>query len=313
MEVDCTLRPYRPDSEDREAVVALWNRGATETHGFFPLDSALFATRIEGVARFRPERLLLATHAGAVVGMLHYDVVAEPYYASAGTVEAVCVDPAYRRRGIGRALLEAALSALRAERLAFVDGGGGWPYSPFYTTLIDGSERSGPWLHDRAALALFEGAGFRRDRESIVMRHDLQALPPVEPELRIHYGSRSKERTWLDFVFRGWALYDHAAVADEGFSVARAIHGRMEGLSDALGAEWHALFGVYTPEGWRGRGWAGRNLAALLARMAGMGVRGVELHVYSDNEPAVRLYRRAGFQEQGRTTLLRNTFGRETN
>jgi ribosomal-protein-alanine N-acetyltransferase len=50
----------------------------------------------------------------------------------------------------------------------------------------------------------------------------------------------------------------------------------------------------------RGRGTAARLLDLHLRRLAGLGVRRVFLEVGDDNEPAGRLYARAGFAEVGR-------------
>jgi ribosomal-protein-alanine N-acetyltransferase len=50
----------------------------------------------------------------------------------------------------------------------------------------------------------------------------------------------------------------------------------------------------------RGRGLAGRLIARHLARLAAIGVARVFLEVDEGNEPALRLYRSAGFEEVGR-------------
>jgi ribosomal-protein-alanine N-acetyltransferase len=50
----------------------------------------------------------------------------------------------------------------------------------------------------------------------------------------------------------------------------------------------------------RGRGVARALLDLHLRRLAGLGVRAVFLEVEESNEPARRLYRRAGFREVGR-------------
>jgi [ribosomal protein S18]-alanine N-acetyltransferase len=50
---------------------------------------------------------------------------------------------------------------------------------------------------------------------------------------------------------------------------------------------------------WRGRGLARRLLDLHLRRLAGLGLRTVFLEVDAGNEPARRLYARAGFREVG--------------
>jgi ribosomal-protein-alanine N-acetyltransferase len=60
------------------------------------------------------------------------------------------------------------------------------------------------------------------------------------------------------------------------------------------------ILSVAVASAWRGRGLAGRLLNLHLRRLAGLGMRAVYLEVDEKNEPARRLYARAGFAEVGR-------------
>ena len=85
----------------------------------------------------------------------------------------------------------------------------------------------------------------------------------------------------------------HRAMAGrtlQGFILSRLVAGEAEILSVAVASAR------------RGRGIAGALLNLHLRRLAGLGTRAVFLEVDEDNEPARRLYRRAGFQEVGRRT-----------
>jgi ribosomal-protein-alanine N-acetyltransferase len=73
-----------------------------------------------------------------------------------------------------------------------------------------------------------------------------------------------------------------------GFILSRLIDGEAEILSIAVAAAR------------RGRGIARALLNLHLRRLAGLGARAVFLEVDEDNEPARRLYERAGFREVGR-------------
>ena len=73
-----------------------------------------------------------------------------------------------------------------------------------------------------------------------------------------------------------------------GFILSRLVAGEAEILSVAVAAAR------------RGRGLARALLNLHLRRLAGLGARAVFLEVDEDNEPARRLYRRAGFREVGR-------------
>ena len=78
------------------------------------------------------------------------------------------------------------------------------------------------------------------------------------------------------------------ARALQGFIVSRLADGEAEILSVAVAPAR------------RGRGLARALLDLHLRRLAGLGARAVLLEVDEDNEPARRLYRRAGFSEVGR-------------
>lgn len=116
----------------------------------------------------------------------------------------------------------------------------------------------------------------------------------------------SFRRGWSDGEFEAM-LGDHAVVAHRamlgnalvGFIISRMAGGEAEILSVAVAASA------------RGRGLAGRMLHLHLRRLAGLGVRAVFLEVGEDNEPAIRLYASAGFEEVARREgYYRNADGR---
>lgn len=303
--------PISHGIREADALTDLWNASACNAHGFYPLGRDIFIQRVLTAKRYDPERLLVAQADGRIVGIAHSDIVREPFYEPLASVEALLVHPDYRHRGIGTALLTASLESLRHSRVPGVDALGCWPYSSFYCTLIDGSERSGIFSDDTAMLKLFHRAGFSPHRESIVMRLDLTEEAPREIRSdngRFIIRKRSPGETWLDYVFRGWDLYDHQYVSTDGMLLSRAIFASMLGLNQHTGRKHFALFGVNTPEGLRGRGYARTNLSVLLNQIAGEGAETVELHVYADNTPALRLYTGLGFRELKRTWAMRKYF-----
>jgi ribosomal-protein-alanine N-acetyltransferase len=105
----------------------------------------------------------------------------------------------------------------------------------------------------------------------------------------------SFQRGWSDDEFER-LLADRSVVAHRatrgrslcGFILSRLVAGEAEILSVAVASAQ------------RGRGLARRLLDLQLRRLAGHGCRTIFLEVDEDNEPARRLYRRAGFREVGR-------------
>lgn len=118
----------------------------------------------------------------------------------------------------------------------------------------------------------------------------------------------SFRRGWSDGEFLSM-IGDRAVVAHRamlgntlvGFIISRMAAGEAEILSVAVAASA------------RGRGLAGRMLHLHLRRLAGLGVRAVFLEVGEDNEPAIRLYASAGFDEVARREgYYRDTAGRSS-
>lgn len=304
------FQPFHDDC--LPALTELWNAAAAGCHGFWPLTADVFRRHFQGFPNFAPGRLLLAYSGGELVGMAHGDVVdMRPYYPRAGVVSALLVRPDRQGRGFGQALLREALARLDGGGETLVDALGAWPYSSYYVGLIDGSERAGVDCANPAALRVFAKAGFRRGRESLVMRAPLAPAapgaetPPRFAGTRAACRSREGEDTWLDVCFRHWRAYDHALVDAQGQELAQAIYARMDGYSEHCGRELYSVYGVNTPERWRRQGFAARNLRLMQARLASLGGQEMEVHVYADNLPAVRLYESVGFKPIGRDVIMR--------
>ena len=114
-------------------------------------------------------------------------------------------------------------------------------------------------------------------------RRDRQAARRLVPS-RLE---RRRDRTHADRPRRACAPGDAGPHAG-GFILSRLVAGEAEILSVAVAAAR------------RGKGLARRLLDLHLRRLAGLGARTVFLEVDEGNEPARRLYRRAGFREVGR-------------
>ncbi len=313
---DVSIDHFRrgPLRTDLHKVVDLYNRSCTEVHGFHPLAPARYRRRVLKSPRFRAHWLLTARRNERIVGILHADVLRPPCPEEGGVVELVAVAPEERGKGIGAELLDEALARLDREKIPMVDGGGTYPFSPFYATLLDGSERSGVDADNQAALALFTSRGFRAHEESVIMRADLEdPLGPLEPDLAarrdacsVRTHPRGRLDTWLDHAFRGWGLVDSYLVDRTGGPhLSRAIYAHMPGLSAYEGRSLYAIFGVHTPRALRGKGHATVHFRKLRDHLAEQGAQELELHVRAHNRPALGLYRKVGFREIGRTVTLR--------
>jgi ribosomal-protein-alanine N-acetyltransferase len=102
---------------------------------------------------------------------------------------------------------------------------------------------------------------------------------------------------------RGWSEDEvERLLLDQRVIAHRAMHGReLAGfILSRMAADEAEILSVAVAARRRGRGVARALLDLHLRRLAGLGVRAVFLEVEESNEPARRLYRRAGFREVGR-------------
>ena len=123
----------------------------------------------------------------------------------------------------------------------------------------------------------------------------LSAASPRDAASLAALHAASFSRGWSETEFEQ-LLTDRTVVADRAVGGVRNI-GFIISRRAADEAE---ILSVAVARAWRGRGLARRLLDLHLRRLAGLGLRAVFLEVGEDNEPARRLYARAGFREVGR-------------
>ncbi len=306
--MDYHIQISAPTPDILGEIARLWNGNATARHDFFPWSAALLA-RLLVPAGNPTGRFLTAHHrpSNALIGFIHCNQLREDGYPRAGVVEAVMVDAPYRRHGVGAALLAAALRTMETfrPRPDIVDALGAWPFGYAFNTLADGSERSGVFMNEPDVYRLFRRAGFEVVRQSRVMRADIRGSRPrpIPPGCGFHIAKRT-ENTWLDRVFRGRELYDHALSRQNGQLLSRAIFGFMEAESRHQGQAVFSLFGVNTPYDQQRKGYAGINLSRLMEHVRTIGGESIEIHVYADNQPALALYDGLGFATVADTLML---------
>lgn len=164
------VAPYRVAQAG--AVVRLWNRSMGRQ---FPLSLHLFRQNSEQTPGFRPEDSRLLLDGDSVIGYVltkrfrEHDALAGLVGAH-GWIEAIVIDPAYQRRGLGRQLLEWARQHLRedgAQRL-FIGGG--------FRHFFPGVPVDLPGAHD-----FFQQAGYRPFSTDHDLRGSLAgfAAPPA--------------------------------------------------------------------------------------------------------------------------------------
>jgi len=119
-------QPYRSDLAP--SLVRLWNRALGE---HFPLSLRLWRQNVEGAPSYQPDDSMVVTRAGSPIGYVltkrfrEQDVLADALSAT-GWIEAVVVDPAHQRQGLGSDLLAWAMDRLHGAGVRDIRIGGGF-------------------------------------------------------------------------------------------------------------------------------------------------------------------------------------------
>jgi mycothiol synthase len=288
------VRRDRLSGDELAAVLGIV-RAATETDGVAPLgESSLLRLRDGGGAVLAYEGEALA---GAAV--------------VAGDTGELVVHPAYRRRGIGRAL---AVSVLEAPVLEAPVLG--------VTTRF--------WAHGElpGAVALAGSLGLERFRALWLMRRPLDApLPEVAmpPGVRLRtFRVGEDEEAWLAVNARafadhpeqgGWTRADlerrerEPWFSPEGFFLAERA-GELVGFhwTKVHGGEGSAVGEVYVvgvDPAAHGLGLGKALTVAGLRHLRGLGLPTVMLYVDESNRTAVGLYERLGFERRSTDAMYR--------
>jgi ribosomal protein S18 acetylase RimI-like enzyme len=236
-------------------------------------------------------------------------------WAHVGHEGDLTVDPAWRGKGIGRALLrwvvDRATAQVAEQRRAASDG-----------ERSDRPVATGLELHalstNRAAARLLEEAGFEPDRVSLLLRVDVDGAPrepdwPDGVSLRtfdaerdgralhelistamadVDGTTRRSFEEWSEFTLRRSA-FDPTLVlqAEAGGALVGAT------MSFDFDGDGYVLY-LAVARPWRRRGLGLALLLHTFATFAARGVTGIELNVDSENTTgATRLYERAGMRE----------------
>lgn len=232
------------------------------------------------------------------------------------------VHPDYRSRGLGSFILQWMEARARQILAAQKEDRPGVLRLDFYDRSDD-------------ALALFEEYGFRFAFAEDEMRRDL-SLPTPAAHLPDGVGSVSwtpqrasqffavyedafrerpgfpnwSEDTWrLNFTGGAGFRPDLSLLLLQGAEVVgyALCHVETECAEDPVGVGWIVQMGVRPA--WRRRGLASALLKEVMCRFQAEGLRWSALEVNIDNETALLLYQRLGFERQRRRTVYQKTVG----
>jgi GNAT superfamily N-acetyltransferase len=315
-----TFRRWR-DRTDFDRMVDVFHAARVVDGAGWELTPELIEADIRGLGHRPEDTIVLAEAGGGVVGFVRVFDFGRAPDEGRQLMHSGHVDPAWRGRGIGTALLAAAQSELLRIRAARPDPAGttagfhAWVFdrnvsthrfveSHGYRSLRFVIEMART-LDDLPEIALPEGLTTRpvteADRMPVVRAldaamHDHRGWPAMSDKMLVDFTNHPM-RGQLDVWQVAWAgdrvVGGVLGFIDESENEAR---GRLRGWTES----------IFTVRDWRNRGVASAMLARSLRYMRDRGMTEAALTVDTDSlTGAVGLYERHGFREAERLTVFR--------
>jgi mycothiol synthase len=315
-----TIRRWQSDA-DYDAMVAIFRRARPVDGTDWEMTTATLAADISGIG-LRPEDcILIAETNGQAIGWVRMFDYGLSRSDGRLLIHSGQVDPSWRRRRIGRALLAGAQAELLRLLAAKPDPAGTaaglqtWVYATNTSTI-----------------GLLEADGYRPWRYMIEMTRTLDDVPSIElPEGLTSRPVRADDRRLIVLALNeamqdhpGWpdwsedqlmGMIDHPTrgqidvwqVAWDGDRVVGGVLGFIDADENAaLNRNRGYTEGIFTIRDWRGRGVASALIARNLQLLKARGLTEAALSVDTENPTgALGLYERHGFHEGNRMVIYR--------
>lgn len=314
-----TIRRWQGPA-DYDAMVTVFRAARSVDGTDWDLSAASLAADIQGLGSQPQDCVLIAEASQQVVGwarMIDFGAASD---GGRLLVHSGHVDPAWRRRGIGGALLLGAQTELN--RLV-----AGKP-SPDGTTA-----RYETFVHaaNQSTISMLDRDGYRARRYMIEMVRPLDEVTPVELPAGLTTRPATEDDRRSVVLALDAAMHDHPGwptvteeqlmgmsahpnrgqldvwqIAWDGERVVGGVLGYVDlDENAALGRNRGYTEGIFTIRGYRGRGIAAALISRNLALLKARGLTEAALSVDTENPSgALGLYQRQGFREAGRMIFL---------
>jgi ribosomal protein S18 acetylase RimI-like enzyme len=224
-----------------------------------------------------------------------------------GSIQALIVDPAYRRRGIGRELLTRAEDYLRSHGATSIFAGPSHPCDGFYFGIYGGSQPSGFLHSDPLAEVVFRRCGYVPRQQTLVYQRQLDGgrdpiglrLMSVRRATRLANPPAAPPRSWWWTTRAGRldSLELCLVPRTGGDPVAFVTVVGLDFYLPSWGTRAIGLLDLHVPEEHRRKGYGQALLVELCKRVRDELIQVVDVHLAADNAAGQALLQSAGFQQ----------------
>jgi ribosomal protein S18 acetylase RimI-like enzyme len=295
---------------DPPALVDLWNASFTG-RGAAPLRSPLLLEYFDfAKPYFDPAGLIVATADQKLIGFAQAGFAptdaGTTLNKQAGVVCALGVLPAYRRQGIGTALLQRCEAYLRANGARELYAGPCTSLNPFTFGLYGGCDSAGFLDSDVLARPFFEHHGYKIHDTAFVLQRALERsfnvadgrFPAYRQRFEIHAGPRRDTTWWEECVFGPVEVHEYTLVEKAtSEAVAQLCLWEMDPFSPHWSEHAIGIVELEVVPQRRRQGLARFLLLQVLRHLHEQFFTLVEVQARSDNEPALALLRGLGFRQ----------------
>ncbi|WP_417386301.1 GNAT family N-acetyltransferase [Gimesia sp.] len=296
---------------DPPHLLKLWHtaglgRGAAEC-----LSNDAFEVLIFSQPYFDPEGLIIAEENGEHIGFVLAGFGANDKGSALdytkGVICAVIVHPNFRRKGIGRELVQRAEDYLKSKGATEITAGPSGLLSPYLVGLYGGTRPSGFLLSDPLAAPFFESIGYDSVGSTRIYQRDLLGQkPPIKfhlvnirrkMQLNISDDYQAPNWWWLTRMGRLETLHFELASKTGEPAVASAT---IVGL-DLYIPKWEerviGLTDVFVNQEERGKGYGQSLLLEIARRLQDELITKLELHVDETNTVAWNVAEAVGYYQ----------------
>ena len=294
-------RPFR--NADPPQLLRLWHEGGLGRGAARGFSCDAFELLVFGQLHFDPQGLIVACDGPRIVGFVHAGFGANESETALsfadGVISAIIVHPEYRRRGIGRTLVQHAEAYLLRRGATSIIAGGVKPRDPFYLGIYGGSELSGFLESDPAAAPFFTALGYSvRERHHVYQWDLTRKAEPVDFRLvtlrrGVQLGLTDKPSRLTPWWATHYGRFDCVRFLllpkRAGAAIAEVTCWGLDLYAGVWGVRAAGLTGLNVLEAERGKGYAKVLLLEVFRRLREESITRVEMHAEESNAAAVRL------------------------